>query len=120
MSFDADSLHLLRGFVAEVTTAAGLSRPRAHDFLLSVHEIAANSVVHGGGEGELRLWLQNGTVLADVEDAGRIDEPLAGRERPGEGQSHGYGLWLANQLCDLVQVRTFPIGNTVRLHMHCR
>jgi hypothetical protein len=29
----------------------------------------------------------------------------------------GYGLWLANQLCDLVQVRSFPTGSAVRLHM---
>jgi anti-sigma regulatory factor (Ser/Thr protein kinase) len=120
MTFDADSLHDMRRFVTDVTAAAELPQARAHDFLLAVHEIAANSVVHGGGEGELRLWLQNGTLLADVYDPGRIDKPLAGRERPVEGQSHGYGLWLANELCDLVQVRTFPTGNTVRLHMHRR
>jgi anti-sigma regulatory factor (Ser/Thr protein kinase) len=118
MRFDADTLHVLRRTVTEVAAAAGLSRARAHDFLLAVHEIAANSVVHGGGVGVLRLWLQDRTLLGEVGDAGHIDAPLAGRERPGQGQDHGYGLWLANQLCDLVQVRTFPAGNIVRLHMH--
>jgi anti-sigma regulatory factor (Ser/Thr protein kinase) len=29
----------------------------------------------------------------------------------------GYGLWLANQVCDLVQVRSSPAGTTVRLHV---
>ena len=29
----------------------------------------------------------------------------------------GWGLWLANQLCDLVQLRTLPDGNVVRLHL---
>ena len=43
-------------------------------------------------------------------------EPLVGRERPA-GPAGGYGLWLANQLCDLVQVRSFPAGSVVRLHM---
>ena len=28
------------------------------------------------------------------------------------------GLWLANQLCDLVQIRTLPAGTVVRLHMN--
>ena len=29
----------------------------------------------------------------------------------------GFGLWLVNQLCDLVQLRTFPWGSVVRLGM---
>ena len=118
MEFDGDSLSAMRRFVTART--ADLSRDRGHDFLLAVNEIAGNSVRHGGGRGVLTVWQDNGTLLCDVEDSGEITAPLAGRERPEEGQSHGYGLWLANQLCDLVQVRTFPTGNVVRLHMHCQ
>ncbi len=118
MEFDGDSLSEMRRFVAARAQRAELSRDRAHDFLLAVNEIAANSVRHGGGHGVLSIWHDNGTLLCEVEDTGAISKPLAGRERPQEGQSHGYGLWLANQLCDLVQVRTFPSGNVVRLHMH--
>jgi anti-sigma regulatory factor (Ser/Thr protein kinase) len=118
VTFEGDSLNVVRSLVSDVTAEAGLEWPRAEDFLLAVSEVAANSVVHGGGEGVLRLWLDDTTLLADVIDGGHIDAPLAGRERPGQGQYHGYGLWLANQLCDLVQVRTFPAGSTVRLHMH--
>ena len=29
----------------------------------------------------------------------------------------GRGLWIANQLCELVQVRTFLTGSVVRLHV---
>jgi hypothetical protein len=29
----------------------------------------------------------------------------------------GYGLWLVNQVCDLVQARTGRAGTTIRLHM---
>ena len=29
----------------------------------------------------------------------------------------GLGLWLANQLCDLVQVRSSPEGTAVRVHV---
>jgi hypothetical protein len=52
-----------------------------------------------------------------VRDGGRITRALAGRERPERGQVGGYGLWLANQLCDLVQVRAFAAGGAVRLHV---
>jgi len=30
----------------------------------------------------------------------------------------GHGLWLVNQLCDLVQMRTFASGSVVRVHLH--
>jgi anti-sigma regulatory factor (Ser/Thr protein kinase) len=118
VEFDADSLSAMRRFVIARAERAELAQERAHDFLLAVSEIAGNSVRHGGGHGVLRIWQDNGTLLCDVEDSGEITKPLVGRERPEEGQAHGYGLWLANQLCDLVQVRTFPTGNIVRLHMH--
>jgi hypothetical protein len=36
--------------------------------------------------------------------------------RPSLDQSGGWGLWLANQLCDLVQLRELPEGSVVRLH----
>jgi len=36
----------------------------------------------------------------------------------GLGATGGWGLWLANQLCDLVQLRELPEGSVVRLHQH--
>jgi hypothetical protein len=45
-------------------------------------------------------------------------DPLTDRRRPAPNQDGGRGLWLANQLCDLVQIRSFPSGTTVRMHMH--
>jgi anti-sigma regulatory factor (Ser/Thr protein kinase) len=73
--------------------------------------------MHGGGTGTLRLWRENGSLLAEVEDRGRIDRPLVGRLRPGIAQEGGRGLWLANQLCDLVQIRSGDAGTVVRLHV---
>jgi hypothetical protein len=35
-------------------------------------------------------------------------------------QTSGFGLWLANQLCDLVQIRSFDGGSAVRLLMSLR
>ena len=42
--------------------------------------------------------------------------PLVGRERPVSAQVGGYGLWLANEVCDLVQIRCYATGSAVRLH----
>jgi hypothetical protein len=74
-------------------------------------------VRHGGGRGRLLLWHEPGMVLCEVRDEGRITAPLVGRERPPLGQVGGYGLWVANQVCDLVQVRAYAAGGVVRLHM---
>ena len=56
-------------------------------------------------------------LICEVRDGGRIDDPLAGRRRPSAAQVGGYGLWLANQVCDLVQLRSVPQGMVVRVHM---
>ena len=87
--------------------------------MLAAHEIATNSVRHGGGRGILRVWREAETVICDVRDSGRIAaQPLVGRVRPQLGATGGWGLWLANQLCDLVQLRELPEGSVVRLHQH--
>ena len=44
---------------------------------------------------------------------------LAGRVLPSIHLPGGRGLRIANQLCDLVQIRSTPEGTTVRLHMYC-
>jgi anti-sigma regulatory factor (Ser/Thr protein kinase) len=64
----------------------------------------------------MRVWYDDAAVC-EIHDAGYIDKPLAGREPPQGGRGGGYGLWLANQVCDLVQVRSSPAGTTVRLHV---
>jgi len=74
-------------------------------------------VVHGGGGGTLRIWQEDDLLICEVNDKGRIVDPMLGRERPALAQGGGHGMWLANQLCDLVQVRALPHGSAVRLHM---
>jgi hypothetical protein len=52
-----------------------------------------------------------------VSDAGHFDDPLVGRIRPTPVQLYGRGLWLVNQFCDLVQIRSAGDGSVVRVHM---
>jgi anti-sigma regulatory factor (Ser/Thr protein kinase) len=96
---------------------AGLSTERTNDLVLAVNEILSNSVRHGGGTGVLRIWQDDGSLVCEIEDGGSIGDPLADRRRPNPNQVGRRGLWMANQLCDLVQIRARPSGSVVRLHM---
>ena len=107
----------MRKRVVAAARDAGLDPIRGEEFQLAVSEIAANSVRHAGGMGLLRVSTEASSVVAEVRDPGRIADPLAGRQRPEIDQVGGYGLWIANQLCDLMQIRSFDDGNVVRLHM---
>jgi hypothetical protein len=60
---------------------------------------------------------KSGALTCEIRDIGRFNQPLVDRERPNADLAGPRGLWLANQLCDLVQIRTFPNGTAIRLHM---
>ena len=118
LGFEADALAEVRAAVEEAARRAGLPREREQDLVLAVGEVAANSIRHGGGRGILRVWRTDTAVVCEVRDRGHIADPLAGRVRPDPLQPTGRGLWLANAICDLVQIRSGPRGTAVRLHMY--
>lgn len=121
LGFGLADLSEVRHRVARAAERAGLDPRGAADLVTAASELAANSVMHGGGSGTLRLWCEGDHLLAEVEDSGTIEEPLVGRLRPTIQQEGGRGLWLANQLCDLVQIRSAASrGTTVRLHILAR
>ena len=115
--FGAKGLASVRGLVSREAARAGFTTRPIGDLVLAVNEVATNSVQHGGGAGTLRIWRDGGVLVCEVRDRGHLEDPLADRRRPMPNQDGGRGLWLANQFCDLVQIRSFPSGSTVRLHM---
>ncbi|MCD0485195.1 sensor histidine kinase [Streptacidiphilus sp. ASG 303] len=118
LSYASGGLAEVRRWLDERLAATGLDRQRRGDLVLAVGEAAGNSVVHGGGRGVLRVWPQAGSVVAEVRDAGRLADLLAGRRRPGVATADGgRGLWMIHQLCDLVEVRSDDRGLTLRLHV---
>jgi anti-sigma regulatory factor (Ser/Thr protein kinase) len=117
LTFDVRRLGAARRLVLARAREAGIEAPRDEDLVLAVSELSTNSVRHGGGEGTLRVWREDGTLVCEVRDRGRIEDPLAGRRRPDPRQGGGYGLWLVHQVCDLVQQRVTPEGGVTRLHM---
>ncbi len=114
-TYDRTRLSALRKRVKRAAEGAGIGPSQAADLVAAASELAANSVAHGGGSGTMYLWREGDQLLIDFEDRGRIEEPLAGRLHPATDQRGGRGLWLANQLCDLVQIRSGALGTTVRV-----
>jgi anti-sigma regulatory factor (Ser/Thr protein kinase) len=117
LGFNAESLATVRRLVASRAADAGFGAARTNDLVLAVNEIATNSVRHGGGTGTLRVWVGTRWLVCEIEDRGSIDDPLVGREEPTPDRPDGRGLWIANHVCELVQVRTFGARTVVRLHM---
>ena len=112
----AGDLADLRRFVAASASRFGLGEKRVDELVLSADEVATNSLKHGGGSGTLKIWTDHLAIICEVRDGGRLDAPLAGRVKPKGEAGSGFGLWLAGQLCDLVQVRAFRDHSVVRLH----
>jgi anti-sigma regulatory factor (Ser/Thr protein kinase) len=117
LRFGKAELRQVRLLVSERAGTAGLDSRRTEDLVLAACELATNSVQHGGGGGDLQVWYEDGRLVCDVRDAGRIDDPLVGHQRPPADQIGGRGLWIANQICDLVQIRSGEEGTQVRLQM---
>jgi anti-sigma regulatory factor (Ser/Thr protein kinase) len=113
LEFAACDLKDLRAFVADRAREGGVRGVRVADLVLAVHELATNSVAHGGGSGTARAWRTADALVVEVADCGHLASPLAGRLRPTLTGLRGRGLWMANQLCDLVQIRSSAGGGTV-------
>jgi anti-sigma regulatory factor (Ser/Thr protein kinase) len=117
LAFTRDRLGELRQFVAQGASEASLDPARIGDFVLTVNELATNSVCHGGGAGTLRIWREGDMLLCDVSDQGHIQQQSVCLTPPDPTQISGRGLWIVSQLCDFVQIRSSHGRSVVRVHM---
>jgi anti-sigma regulatory factor (Ser/Thr protein kinase) len=119
---DAEALHYqrdmqpVRALTSRRADLCGLPADRADNLTLAVSELAANTVRHSPDGGTLRIWHTPAELVCQITDQGWIEDPLAGR-RPPVSDEGGQGLWLVNEVCDLVERRSGPSGTTIRLHM---
>jgi anti-sigma regulatory factor (Ser/Thr protein kinase) len=120
LEFGYDDIRAVRDRVSAHVVMSGMEAERGFDLLVAASEIATNSLLHGGGHGELRVWHDDAHIVCEFSDRGVIANPLAGRKPPEPDAEGQRGLWIANQLCDLVQIRVFDTGTVVRLHMAIR
>lgn len=117
LEFGLDDLHDVRSLVAVTGSAGGLPPRRVSDLVAATSELAANSILHGGGRGLATVWDEAGAVLVEVADAGTIHDPAVGQVRPDPAARHGRGLYIANQLCDEVEIDSSRTGTRIRLRM---
>jgi hypothetical protein len=104
---------------------AGLPAGAAGDIAATTQQLALNSLQRGAAEVTVQIWSQphalicevldnTVTLICEVLDNTVIHDLLLGRRVPVDDEHDG--LWHANQLCDLVQMRSSSAGTTVRLH----
>ena len=93
---------------------AGLPVEKAADLSEVVQRLAESSLRRGSAVGTLRLWNQADALVCEVADDTVVSDLLLGRRVPFE-RDHD-ALWVANQLCDLVQLRSTETGTAVRVH----
>jgi anti-sigma regulatory factor (Ser/Thr protein kinase) len=116
-AFDADTLSELRKAVLAEAAAAGMPGERAGDVMLAVHELAANAVRHGAGEGWLSMSVTAGQLHCQVSDAGPHGNGNGGRSLSGRTAAAqpwpvqpGHGLWLVQASADQVSMASGPAG----------
>jgi anti-sigma regulatory factor (Ser/Thr protein kinase) len=108
----------VRAFITWHAGRAGLPDRRVQDLVIAVGELTANTLAHTSGPGQLSIWATPKEVICQVHDSGHIEDPLTGRLRPDPADlGGGRGLWVVNQVCDLVQIRTSRSDTRIRLHM---
>jgi serine/threonine-protein kinase RsbT len=114
-TFDANGLIALRSAVAAHAAELGLVAPRRDELILLAHELASNAVVHGGGQGRLRLWAADIRIYCEVSDGGPgLPASLRTRgQQPPLGATGGRGLWLVRVLADDLDLRSGPSGSTI-------
>lgn len=110
-----------RRLVHALGADAGIDANIVDDVALAVTEVLANALLHGEPPAMLHIYDEGDTWVCHVHDSGRAPiDPLTGLLPPDEPSDHGYGLWLARQLCTAVDVGNDPSGTHVRLHTRNR
>ena len=120
-SFDGDSLYAVRATVAAHASEAGMPEGRVRNVVLAVHELVANAVRHGAGQGQVRLWVTGDGICCEVTDAGIVPAGADGASSRDAAQwpvEHGHGLWLVRKIADQVSLESGPSGTVAVASFH--
>jgi predicted small metal-binding protein len=96
--------------------AMGLPADNTVKLATAVDTVAAVGYQETGDAG-ITIWQDGSSVVCQITDDAVVQDPLVGRTAHlGVYRSRNRAIRLANELCDLVQVRSNHGGTTVRLH----
>lgn len=113
---NGDDGHQVADWVRRWAEASGMSGQRAGRLATAIRTITQASVTQPGHSEVLQLWQEGSALICQLHDPGHLQDPMIGRRPDGQDSARGQALRLANQLCDLVQVRSGASGTTVRVH----
>ncbi|GAA2037236.1 hypothetical protein GCM10009740_31200 [Terrabacter terrae] len=115
VEFGPDDLRRVREVVR--TIAAERIPDRADNAVLAVHEVAVNSIIHGGGHGVLRIDETDDALVFTVEDedgTGTVPQLVSAADHQA---TSGRGLWIAQRLSDQLVIDARPSHTRVRVHL---
>lgn len=88
--------------------------------MIAVHELAANTVRHGAGAGQLVISTEPGALQCQVFDAGAASPNGraggTGGSPPPWPSPEGHGLWLVRQIADQLSIAPWHGGYQVTAH----
>ena len=114
MEFVFDNPTQVFAFVSLRAAAAGLWSDAVTRLAVATGQVISAALHRGASRGTVRIWDGEDAFVCEVSDKTVLTEVTTGRRMPVEGEQDG--LWTANHLCDLVQLRSGPTGTTVRLY----
>ena len=115
ISFDPHGHSHVRQILGSAEDTA-VAADRAVKLATAVDEIAV-AADRDTGQMTISLWHEPTALVCQVTDPGIVTDPMIGRgSGAGPSQSRDRAIRLANELCDLVQVRSGSTGTTVRVH----
>ena len=118
MKFTAEQLPGVRRFIEVHARRYRVDDDLIGDLVIAVNEIATNAVRHGSPHAELRIWTEDGRVVAEIHDSGiwMPSTDPGGSPPPPEAEG-GMGIWVARQICSSVRISTGITGTVVRLEV---
>lgn len=110
-------LPALRRLLADYGRDLGEPRERVDELVLAASEVATNAIRHAGAAAsEMAVWSDDDEIVCQIRDSGDwTSHPLAGWLPPDVGALSGWGLPIARQLSDAVEI-AHGDGTTVALH----
>jgi anti-sigma regulatory factor (Ser/Thr protein kinase) len=114
VEFGPDDLRRVRAVVRAI--ARERIPDRADNAVLAVHEVAVNSIAHGGGRGVLRIDETADSLVFTVEDEDGTGSVPSVCVVDGRSVS-GRGLWIAQQCSDRLTIDAHTALTRVSVHL---
>ncbi len=114
---DAHGLSAARRFIAAAAVSAGLDQARARKLELAASEALTNALMYAGGLATIFLDHDADAFTVHLSDRGTGLNRASTTEKPDPHSIGGRGLWMIQQLCDQVDIRSTAEGTTIILTM---